>query len=268
MYPILFKSGDFELRTFGLLMVVGFLVAILWVGRRASQRGIPKDQVIDISFWTLLAGILGARIGYILQEWPYYRTRLGEVFSIKFEGLTSFGGFILGGLVVLLWSRKNRMPTVQILDLIALPALAAHAIGRIGCFFNGCCYGVPCPPPLGVHFHGLIGTHHPAQLYDMAMTVVGVLALSRLERRPSWLPGYSIAGFFIVYGVSRFIYEFWRAGSPAEVQAGIASSTYWGSLPITEAQAMAGGFVLLGLAIAMASARRRAIGVPAENLQT
>lgn len=268
MHPTLFKIGSFELKTFGLMLVIGFLLSILWTLKRADRYQIPKDKVLDLAFWTLLSGILGARIAFILQEWSYYSTRPQELWTLKFEGLTSFGGFILGGLVMLVWCKRNRISPVQVFDLAGPPALLAHSIGRIGCFFNGCCYGVPCPPPLGIHFDGLVGTHHPAQLYDMAMSLVGLALLVRLERGRAWVPGYSLAGFFVIFGLSRFVYEFWRAGTLAQVRAGIASSTYWGSLPVTEAQAMALAFVLFGLGVGFVAARRSHRTLPLESTPT
>ena len=93
----------------------------------------------------------------------------------------------------------------------------------------------------------MLGIHHPAQIYDSLMSLGGVALILLAERR-HLAPGQSMSLMFLFYGLSRFIYEFWRAGS---------SSTYWGSLPITEAQAMAGTLVLVGAVMFVIFGRRR-----------
>lgn len=256
MYPVLFKIGDFEVRTFGVALVVAFLVALASARRRAAARGLDPGRIVDIGVVMLFAGILGARLLFIAQEWATYSQHPERLLTFRFDGLTSYGGLI-GGLVALaIWAKRAQIPMRNLLDVFAVPFLIGSALGRVGCFFNACCYGVPTDPPLGQHFHGLPGTHHPAQLYDMAMLLVGAWWLTRYERTRTLAGGQSIALAFALYGASRFAYEFWRAGTVEQVRQGIASSTYWGSLPITEAQAMALAMVVGGLAASVWLGRR------------
>src|SRR5277367_440857 len=104
MHPILFKIGSFELHTYGAMMVVAFVAAIWLANLRAARYGIDKNQVGDMAFWTLVSGVLGARIVFILQDLPYFLSHRNELFSLQFQGLTSFGGLIFGGLAVVFWS--------------------------------------------------------------------------------------------------------------------------------------------------------------------
>ena len=245
MLPVFFKIGLFEVRSFGVMMLIAFLCALWLALRRAEKYGFTKAQVMDAAFWVLLAGILGARLGFILQELPDFLKHPDKLFTLKFEGLTSFGGVIFGFFALWLYSRKLGRGVTGILDVMAAPFLVGHIFGRIGCLLNGCCYGGPVHSnvPWAIHVNVLnenpATLHHPAQIYDSLMNVGGLILLLLLERKPR-APGQSFGLMLVFYGMARIIYEMWRAG---------ASSTYWGSLPFTQAQAMAALLVLVGLAM-------------------
>lgn len=256
MHPVLFEIGSFKVHTFGVALVIAFFAGLFMARARAVRWGLDPAKVADGLFWTLIAGVLGARILFIVQEWGYYSEDYSRLLTLQFEGLTSFGGFLFGGLFLVLWARKTGLSLRRLLDVVAAPTLLAYAIGRVGCFFNGCCAGGKC---VG---HGWCVTFpetpmpaHPAQLYETGMTLLGLGILLLAERR-GLQPGQSFAGFLILNGLSRFIYEFWRAGTVAQVRAGEASSTYWGSLPITQAQAVAAGMVLAGVVLFLMLTRR------------
>ena len=250
MHPILFQVGDFKLYSFGLMMVIAFFSALTFARFRAKRYGMTPDEVGDMSFWALLGGILGARAMFIAQEWDHYSKNLKELFSLQFQGLTSFGGILVGGLVIWLWAKKKKLPVLQLLDLASGPFLLGHIFGRIGCLLNGCCYGHVCPTgfPFGVHSaearDGLL--HYPAQAFDSLMNVAALGILIVLERRGLKL-GQSTGIMLILHGLARFIYEFWRIGS---------SSTRWGSLPITEAQAVALLLVAIGAGLYLWSMKK------------
>jgi phosphatidylglycerol:prolipoprotein diacylglycerol transferase len=134
-----------------------------------------------------------------------------------------------------------------LLDLLGPCFLVGHIFGRIGCFLNGCCYGRQCDPQdfLAFHFAEIPGFHFGAQLIDALMNVVALGLLLAIERK-----GLSLGRVFsltlVLHGITRFIYEIWRAGTVAEVKLEVASSTYWGTLPITQAQAMAAVLIVAG----------------------
>jgi phosphatidylglycerol:prolipoprotein diacylglycerol transferase len=244
------------------MIVVSFLVGMWLVRKRAKLYGFNPDKVLDMGFWALIAGVLGARIAFILQELPYYLKHQNELFSLQFSGLTSFGGEILAVIAIVLWAKRNKYGIVPILDLAAPGYVLGYAIGRIGCFLNGCCYGGVCSPnlPWGVHFADAQGLHHPAQLYDTLMNLVALGILLMAEKR-KLLSGRLAALTLILHGAARFIYEFWRAGTEEEVQKGLASSTYWGSLPITQGHAMALVLIVIG-AVWYVIAGKKAVKTP------
>lgn len=246
MLPILFKIGDFEVHSFGIALLIAFGIAFLIGRARAARYGLTKDQVGDAFFWTLIIGVLGARIGFILQELPFYLANPDYLFTLQFKGLTSFGGIVAGFLGLVWMAKRFKAPLASFLDVAAIPMLVGHAIGRFGCLLNGCCYGGRCDLPWGIPVEDQTGLFHPAQVYDSLMITGGIVMLLALERR-GLKPGQSAVLAVIIYSLSRFIYEFWRAGTPAEVKAGFATSTYFAGLPVTEAQI----FSLLCIAIAI-----------------
>ncbi|HRI43870.1 MAG TPA: prolipoprotein diacylglyceryl transferase [Fimbriimonadaceae bacterium] len=252
MCPVLFHIGSFPVRSFGLVLIVGFLVGIWMARRRASRFGLDGDKLWDLAILLIVFGVLGSRLAFIVQEWDHFSRNTKEIYSLQFDGLTSFGGIILGLIVMVIWTRRTKTSFLSAMDVFAVPFLVASAIGRFGCLMNGCCFGGPTDLPWGVHFVDVPGVHHPAQIYDSLMCLAGAGLIAWTERRrlasgASLVPGRSMSLMFLAYGISRFIYEFWRAGQ---------SSTYWGSLPITQAQAVAGLLALVGLTLYFVLGRR------------
>lgn len=248
VHPDLFTIGGFPVKSFGVLLVAGVLLAVWFARIRARKYGLQPDLIYDAAFWAVVPGVLGARITFIALEWPFFRDNPDQLWSLQFAGLTSFGGLIAGTIGLLVWARIRKVPLLPLLDVMGAPFLLAMAVGRVGCLMNGCCFGRPTELFFGVSFVTTEGTHHPAQLYESALLLIsiGVLWMAEKRKLPS---GGSCALALVLYGFSRFVYEFWRAGTPEEVRANIASSTYLQGLPITQAQATA---LVLGLIGAVA----------------
>lgn len=252
MKPELFRIGEFTVHSYGVMILIAFLAALALAQRRARRLGVDPGKLLDISIWTLIAGILGARITFILQDLPYYLERRNELFSIQFQGLTSFGGLVFGALAFVVLTKRAKLSVPTLLDVCAPSFLVGHIIGRIGCLLNGCCYGGPCTLPWAVHVHNLPGTYHPAQVYDSLLNL-GALFILLVWERSGRTPGQVFAAMLFLHGLTRFGYEFWRAGT---------SSTYWGSLPVTEAQVAA--LVLSAIGVVMYALFSRARRHPAE----
>lgn len=258
MLPELIRlPNGFPVRSFGILLMIAVLVAVWLAGRRAARFGLTKDQVWDSVVWLVIPGVLGARVFYIAQHWGDFAGRPDQIFSLRMEGLTSFGGLVFGFLGFLVWSRTAKVDRWAFLDTVAVPVLVAQAIGRIGCLMNGCCYGRPTDAWFGVRVQGETATHVPAQIVDTALLLAGSLALTLWERRGAGFAGRSFGWMIVIYGLSRFLYEFLRAGTVQEFRLGIVSSAYLGSLPVTSAQVFALGMVAVGAVLLAWLGRRR-----------
>lgn len=257
MHPVLFKVSDFEVRSYGVLLMIGILLAVWWSAARAPRLGIDKGRILDAMLWGIIPGILGARLGFIVQEWEYYAANPDKLWTFRFEGLTSFGGVIMALLGLLWYTRRAKVDAWAFLDVVSLPLLVAHVVGRIGCLLNGCCYGRPTTEWYGVHISETIETlFQPAQVFEGLLVMFGVGVLMLVERRQP-RPGTMISLSVIVWGLARFIYEFFRAGTVEEVQRGVASSTYWGSMPITQGHAAALAMVVAGVVMLLFVRKRR-----------
>ena len=266
MHPILFEIGRFKIgsttlgpikiHSFGVMLAVAFIAAVWLARRRAARFQFDPNQVTDASFMAVIFGVLGARVLFIAQEWKYFAENRAELWSLKFQGLTSFGGLLFGLGAYAWFAIRRKRSLLDVLDLVSPSALLGHAIGRIGCLLNGCCFGNICTTGgFCVAVEGSSNLHTPAQLYDSLMNLAALAFLTWREKR-GLAQGQVFALFLILHGLARFIYEFWRAGTVAQVSAGVASSTYWGSLPITQAQGAAGGMVIAGIMLYIAFQRR------------
>ncbi len=212
MRDVLFELGPVKIRSFGVMIVLGFFAALWLVRRRARAFGFDPNKVADLCLAVLFAGVIGARVVFILQELPTYIANPRSLLTLEFAGLTSFGGLLFAA-----GPWRSGRNGITLLPEDRRPACAAYllayAIGRVGCLLNGCCYGGACPTdlPWGVQFRGTQGPHHPAQIYEAIMSIAGLLIMLRFEKRLA--PGQGIGLFFVVHGLARFIYEFWQAGT-------------------------------------------------------
>jgi phosphatidylglycerol:prolipoprotein diacylglycerol transferase len=201
MFPILARFGPFSLlghqvgpftlHTYGLLVALGFLAALVVVMRGARREGLPPEAVLDLAFVAILAAIVGSRLLYVLFNLRDYLGDPLRVFKVWEGGLIFHGGLLLAIPACLYVVRRSRLPAWVTADVFA-PAIAlGQAIGRVGCFAAGCCYGAPWDPPFCVTFTNpeslapLNVPLFPSQLFAFASGIVvfGVLVAYRARRR-------------------------------------------------------------------------------------
>jgi phosphatidylglycerol:prolipoprotein diacylglycerol transferase len=261
MYPDLFTIGPLRLGTYGLLLMIGALVGIWMASRRAPFYGLNGGKIYDALFWCLFPGIIGARVVYIALNWPDFAGRWERIFSLQFQGLTSFGGMFGGLLGLIIWSRREKMSLWSVFDTFGVPYLVGHAFGRIGCLLNGCCHGRSTDEWFGVSVgHGVQGRFMPAQIMDTVGVLVAALIIVLIERRFRLRSGQSFGLIVAGYAASRFVYEFARSGTREDVRSGLASSAFlWP--PFTLAHVFSAAL----LAAAMALAFWRRGGPPART---
>ena len=210
MYPTLFRIGDFEVTTFGVMVAIGALVGLWVFQRELARRGLPENGV-DAAIAGVLGGLAGAKLLWTIE----FSGRGDPVANLLFSrgGLSWFGGLLGGVGVGLLMLRRRRIPWIAGLAA-ATPALAiGHAIGRVGCFLVGDDYGGPTNLPWGVAFpEGLPPIDvpvHPTQLYEAALLAPIAWALIRWRRRG--VDDRVVLGrYLILAGALRFAIEFVR----------------------------------------------------------
>jgi len=154
MYPELFEIPFTHLtvKSYGLMMVIGFLTAVSII-RRLSRRITPNPQLItNAALYSLIAGVVGARLFYVVHYLDKFRENPLSVFAFWQGGLELLGGVLLAITVIILYMRYHKLPIRRYLDILAIGLMAALAFGRIGCFLNGCCFGKPAQVPWAVRF--------------------------------------------------------------------------------------------------------------------
>lgn len=228
MYPILFRIGDFTLRSYGLMVALGFLAAIWMVSREAERVGENKEKIVDLAFYMVLAAVVGARLLYVLLEWQYFSTNPLDAFKIWKGGLVFYGGF-LGALAAgALYVRKESMPFWKTADIFALVIPLGHAVGRIGCLLAGCCYGAATNLPWAVeytHPESLAPLHvhlHPTQVYSSVnnLAIFGILLLLRKRKH---FEGQLALTYVFLYSITRGIIEIWRGDDRGILFYGVIS---------------------------------------------
>ena len=216
MHPILLTCGPFTLYSYGAMLVVAFLVAIGLAGRAARRLppalvAITAEQLVDFACLSLLGGMLGARLVYVLLQWNVFLRDPLEILALWHGGLVWYGGF-LGGLVAgWLYARAKGLAFLRVMDQV-IPFLAlGHAIGRLGCFLNGCCFGKPTEAWCGVVFPGQGVRVYPTQLFESAGLLFLYIMLRRLQRPPILARPGSVFGCYLIgYAGLRFLIEFFR----------------------------------------------------------
>jgi phosphatidylglycerol:prolipoprotein diacylglycerol transferase len=154
MHPILFEIPFTHLtvKSYGLMMVIGFLSAVFLI-RRLSRNITPNPQLItNAALYSLIAGVVGARLFYVIHYFEKFKTDPLSVFAIWEGGLELVGGIILAITVIIVYTHYHKLAVRKYLDILAIGLMLALAFGRIGCFLNGCCFGRPTNLPWGVRF--------------------------------------------------------------------------------------------------------------------
>jgi phosphatidylglycerol:prolipoprotein diacylglycerol transferase len=216
MHPDLFKIGPLTIHTYGVLVAAGFLLGLALAVRQARKEGILADKIVDLGFYLLLSALIGSRLFFILINASHYLKNPLEIFKIWEGGLVFYGGLLLAVPTVLWYVKKHALGVWSTADLFAPSIAIGHAIGRLGCFAAGCCYGKPAEGLLwAVTFTdpeslAIIGIPlHPTQLYESLGEFINFLILIILRRYKSF-NGQLFLTYIILYSVLRFIVEFFR----------------------------------------------------------
>lgn len=252
MFPKIFEIGGFFLPAYGVMVAAGFLVALWLTGKLAKQAGLDPERVSNIAIYGALAGLLGAKLLMFVVDFDYYASRPGEIFT--FATLQA-GGIFYGGLLCALatgyWlMKKHSLPIAATLDLYGPGLALGQAIGRIGCFAAGCCWGDHCERPWAVTFTSpdamqvtgvpLNVPMHPTQLYETFTGLVVFVIVYRAILKPH-TPGSIIGLYLVLSALARFTVEFFRYHQQPNPFAGPLSTAQW----ISIALAMLGTWLLM-----------------------
>ncbi|HHZ19135.1 MAG TPA: prolipoprotein diacylglyceryl transferase [Firmicutes bacterium] len=211
MRPILFHLGTIPIYSYGFTLAVAFIIGVWAVGRRAQKRSITVfDRVVDLALWVLVGALVGSRILFVLLELPTYLKNPVSILFFNQGGLSFYGGVLGGFACGLIYAKRKALPVWPLADLAAPWIALGYSIVRIGCFLNGCCYGVPANVPWALSCAaGDSLLRHPTQLYALGASLAIFLVLLWLERCKPFdsLVFWSYIG---LYSIARFVIEIFR----------------------------------------------------------
>ena len=213
MNAVFLDLGVIKIYWYSVMMFIAILVAGTLALKEAKKWQIPEDFMVNLFFFIVPISLIGARLYFVAFNWDYYSQHFIEIFKVWEGGLAIHGGIIAGLLFLLFYSKKYKINTKRLIDIVVVSLFVGQAIGRWGNFFNGEVYGAPVeslnwlPGFLkeGMFQNG--SYHQPLFLYESIWCLIGFI-LALLIRRWPYLKIGNLTSFYLIwYGIGRFILE-------------------------------------------------------------
>lgn len=223
MNRVAFNIFGFNVYYYSLCILLGVIVAYILITREGKKQGLPKEFISDLIFYTLIIGILGARVYYCVFNLDYYLANPSEILKIYNGGLAIHGGVIAGFIFVYFYTKKKNVSFIKILDIVAPAVIIAQSFGRWGNFFNQEAHGgittyqnlknmhIPEFIINGMHIEGKY--YYPTFFFESIWCLIGFIILMIARRNKNLRKGFQIGFYFIWYGIGRFFIEALRTDS-------------------------------------------------------
>lgn len=223
MNRVAFNIFGFNVYYYSLCILLGVIVAYILITREGKKQGLPKEFISDLIFYTLIIGILGARVYYCVFNLDYYLANSSEILKIYNGGLAIHGGVIAGLIFVYFYTKKKNISFIKILDIVAPAVIIAQSFGRWGNFFNQEAHGgittyqnlknmhIPEFIINGMHIEGKY--YYPTFFFESIWCLIGFIILMITRKNKNLRKGFQIGFYFIWYGIGRFFIEAFRTDS-------------------------------------------------------
>lgn len=223
MNPILIQIGNIEIRWYAVFIIINIIIGYIMIKYEAHRFGIQKDLIFNMIFWTIILGIVGARLYYVIFNFHLYRNNLGEIVQMWKGGLAIHGGIIGGALVIIYYAKRYKIEVLRLFDIFVVPLILGQAIGRWGNFFNSEAHGpattlahlkslkIPEFIIKGMNIGGVYYT--PTFLYESLWCILGFIILLIVRKNKYIKVGQLTAIYFMWYSFGRFIIEAMRTDS-------------------------------------------------------
>ena len=223
MNRVAFNIFGFNVYYYSLCILLGVIVAYILITREGKKQGLPKEFISDLIFYTLIIGILGARVYYCVFNLDYYLANPSEILKIYNGGLAIHGGVIAGIIFVYFYTKKKNVSFIKILDIVAPAVIIAQSFGRWGNFFNQEAHGgittyqnlknmhIPEFIINGMHIEGKY--YYPTFFFESIWCLIGFIILMIARKNKNLRKGFQIGFYFIWYGIGRFFIETLRTDS-------------------------------------------------------
>ena len=209
--PVAFSIFGLDIMWYGLLIGIGFMLAVIISYMRAPKYGIDPDFILTLTIWIIPSAVIGARLYYVIFSWDDFSGNLSEIFNIRNGGLAVHGGLILCFIVSYFVCRHYKVKFLDAADLIAPVIPLAQAIGRWGNFFNEEAHGGPTDLPWAQIIAGT--GYHPTFLYESIWCFLLFIFLMYFSKNNRRFPGQIVCLYGILYSVERFFVEGLRTDS-------------------------------------------------------
>ena len=223
MNPILIDLGFITIHWYSIMILLGLFIGGSLIIRESKRFKISEDYIFNLIFLTIIFGIIGARLEYVIFEWDQYSNNLLGIIKIWEGGLAIHGGIITGLLCMIIYTKKYKVNTWNILDITVVGLIIGQAIGRWGNFFNSEAHGPATTleflqqlhlPKFIIEGMNIYGTYYqPTFLYESIWCLIGFIILLFFRRRYYCKIGQPVAFYFIWYGIGRFFIEGLRTDS-------------------------------------------------------
>ena len=222
MFPELPALGPLHIHSYGLLLGLAFWVGLNWLTREAHRQGWDENQVTTLCLVLIVVSILGARAMFVAGHWSSYAADPVAALRVWEGGLTLYGGILLAIPAGILYCLRSGLPLWPVADAVAPTLALGMALGRLGCFFNGCCYGHPTSLRWGVHYPAAseagmrfgAAALHPSPLYFTAIEL-GILGLMVALRGKLARAGQLFWLFVMLDSLARYLVDFTRYYEPS-----------------------------------------------------
>lgn len=220
MHPVLLDLGPATLYTYGVLLAAAYLLGLKLAMVRARARGLDQARVLDLGIYIIISALVGAKLLMVIVDFRSFVADPSELVTLARSGGVFYGGLITAVVVALWYIRRIGLPLWTTCDVFAPGIALGHVIGRMGCFFAGCCWGKPTDVPWAITFTNPyaaanVGTPlnvplHPTQLYEAGAEAIILGLLLATERRGRPFPGRTFWLYMLLYAFTRFVIEFYR----------------------------------------------------------
>lgn len=249
--PVAFTVGGLSVRWYALFILSGIVLSVFVTRELARRRGLDPEFPLDIAPPIVLAGMLGARVYYVMLRWRYFLDQPGQALNVRLGGLSIHGALVAGVVALFLLCRRAKQSFLIWADVLIVGVAVGQGVGRWGNWANQEAFGTPTDLPWGVAISPVrrppayaAATHfHPTFLYESLFDVANAVVLGclvlRMRRHGALRPGDVLWTYCVLYGVARFLIERVRTDS---LYIGPMPAAYWFS----------GALVLVGAGMLLA----------------
>jgi len=235
MYPRLFEYGWITIYTYGVLLAAAYLLGLQLAMARARARQLDHTRILDLGIYIIISALVGAKLLLLVIDFRTYADNPRELWTLIRSAGVFYGGLISAFVVAIWYIRRVGLPLWTTCDVFAPGIALGHVVGRLGCFFAGCCYGRPTAVPWAITFtdsfaNQNVGTPlnqplHPTQLYEAGAEALILVLLLATENKGRRFAGRTFWLYMLLYAISRYIIEIYR-GDPRGVIFGFSTSQF------------------------------------------